>query len=91
MSELSRRNFLKSIGVFGAGMAGTPLKSLQEPDPPAEEAVPVGYPVTHWDGSPLGRIMLDFMTVYTAEIDPFRQTGHADDRQTGVEAPDGMK
>lgn len=51
------------------GVAGVTLL-FQNPlgddgdDPPADEDTPSPPPVTHWDGSPLGRIMLNVMTVY---------------------------
>jgi len=61
MAQLSRREFLKSMGLAGFGAAGAPFIAQE---PPPQEETPIQYPVTHWDGSSLGRILLDVMTVY---------------------------
>src|SRR5574341_1550605 len=54
MEFFTRRTFLKSAALTGAGLmlAGRRLAHAQEG-------------ITHWDGSPLGRILLNVMTVYT--------------------------
>lgn len=61
--NLSRRTFLKSLGMVGAGLAAQgPLSArAQSPDdPPADDPTLI----THWDGSEMGRILLNVMTVY---------------------------
>ncbi|MGF1504376.1 MAG: L,D-transpeptidase [Anaerolineae bacterium] len=57
MTELSGRDFLRSAGMFGVGFAAT---GLQQDETGIQ---PMG-PVTHWWGEPLGRILLNVMTVY---------------------------
>ncbi|MEJ2150231.1 MAG: L,D-transpeptidase [Chloroflexota bacterium] len=61
-SQLSRRAFLRSAGLFGSGLLWNPHFCYQDPPTPEGEAAPA--PVDHWDGSPLGRVLLDWMTVY---------------------------
>lgn len=57
MMGLSRRAFLKSTVLAGAGLAfGTDL--------PLRRAAAQGV-VTHWDGSPFGRVLQNVMTVYS--------------------------
>lgn len=56
---LSRRAFLKSAGLAGVGLLWQPpARRLTGEFPPADQ------PLTHWDGSPKGRILLNVMTVY---------------------------
>ncbi len=62
MKDLTRRDFLKSIGFIGAA-AGAPFGLMQDPVPPEAQPAPQ-YPITHWDGSPFGRILLNVMTIY---------------------------
>lgn len=62
MQTLSRRHFLRSAGLVSGSLAW-PARRLLDDDPPAAEPAPPP-PVTHWDGSPLGRILLNVMTVY---------------------------
>lgn len=57
MTQLTRRDFLHASTLAGAGLA-LPGRWLAQTPPPAAT-------VTHWDGSPQGRILLDVMTVYT--------------------------
>ncbi len=58
--SLSRRSFLKSVGLVGAGMALPNPAWFQESAPlPSLDG-----PITHWDGSPFGRILLNVLTVY---------------------------
>lgn len=60
MTDLSRRGFLK-LGAAGAGLpAVSPLLSAG----PAPRPVEQGAVFAHWDGSPLGRILLNVMTIY---------------------------
>jgi lipoprotein-anchoring transpeptidase ErfK/SrfK len=55
MRNLSRRGFLKSVGMAGMGIGLRAVDyrpSLQ------------GGAITNWDGSPMGRILLNVMTAY---------------------------
>lgn len=66
MKSLTRRDFLKSMGLAALG---APLGGHLAGDPPPATPTPqfpVNGPVTHWDGSPLGRILLNVMTIYVA-------------------------
>lgn len=58
MEKLTRRDFLRTMGsaAFAAALPGKGWLQEEEPAPPP--------PVTHWDGSPYGRILLNVMTVY---------------------------
>src|SRR5688572_11319939 len=64
MVKLTRRGFLRSAALAGASLAtqGTLQAMAQDATPTPQPAPP---PVTHWDGSPLGRIMLNYMTEYS--------------------------
>lgn len=61
MDSITRREFLRTSGWAGLGLALKPSPPAGEPN--GDDVVPLG-PVTHWDGSPLGRILLNVMTVY---------------------------
>jgi lipoprotein-anchoring transpeptidase ErfK/SrfK len=63
--SLSRRGFLRSAGMFGVAALGI--------DPTGRRAWQDGPP-SHWDGAPLGRILLNVMTVYD---EPSWRGGHA--------------
>jgi lipoprotein-anchoring transpeptidase ErfK/SrfK len=58
MQHLPRRTFLKSIGLAGAAIGAHSLLRA----PSHAQAQQAG--VTHWDGSPQGRILLKVMTAY---------------------------
>lgn len=62
MKHLSRRDFLRSAGLAGAGLV-LPGMWQDQVDPPGAAQEPA--PITHWDGSPAGRILLNVMTVYS--------------------------
>ena len=60
MKNASRRDFLRTSGMLGIGLSLNPwLLAFQ--DSPEEEDT---GPVTHWDQSPAGRILLNVMAVY---------------------------
>jgi len=66
MASLGRRGFLKSIGQ-GAPLAGVSLLGLDGAKPLQQDGViapPTKGPVTHWNGSPLGRVLLNILTEY---------------------------
>jgi len=59
MPSLSRRDFLKSAALAGAGIAAQgSLRGL------AQQGIPPAPVVDHWDGSPLGRILFNVLTEY---------------------------
>ncbi len=62
MSHISRRTFLHSAGVTGVGL-GLLWRDIVRAGTIGASEPPTG-PITHWDGSPLGRILLNVMTVY---------------------------
>ncbi len=69
---LSRRSFLRSAGFAGLA-AQFPLRALAQDDAPPPAPAPA--PITNWDGSPLGRILLNVMTEYVEPSWRARPTG----------------
>ncbi len=59
-APLSRRSFLRAAGLAGLAAGVARHARAQEGDPP-----PAPAPIQNWDGSPLGRILLNVMTEYT--------------------------
>lgn len=59
--DLSRRGFLKSASLAGAGLLWREF-DIPRPDRPPSQAVEHN---NHWDGSLLGRVQLNKMTVYS--------------------------
>lgn len=64
---VSRRTFLGSAALAGLGMV---LKDILRPSPLAAQGA-----ITHWDGSPLGRVLQNKMTVYSEPAWGSRPTG----------------
>lgn len=62
MNQLTRRAFLKSAALAGAGLAaqGAASTLAQDGTPPPPPAFP-----DHWDGSPMGRILESWLTEYS--------------------------
>ncbi|MCC6905501.1 MAG: L,D-transpeptidase [Anaerolineae bacterium] len=90
MTNVTRRGFLRSAGLAGAAAAWrtTPFAEGGDatPEPPAPDSQPTPTPepemhvtplgpVTHWDGSAFGRVLLNAMTVYRAPSWRARATG----------------
>jgi lipoprotein-anchoring transpeptidase ErfK/SrfK len=61
MTSNSRREFLRSAGLLGLAAVVPPLP---HEDPIPVDPFPVLGPVTHWKGAPLGRVLLNIMTIY---------------------------
>ncbi len=59
-TEVSRRSFLKSAGLAAISVVAGKLG----PQRAASHRL-VAQEVTHWDGSPFGRVLQDVMTIYT--------------------------
>lgn len=62
MAPISRRVFLRAVALAGLASPGAAQVFAQEGTP--TPVPPPPPPVTHWDGSPLGRILLNVMTEY---------------------------
>jgi lipoprotein-anchoring transpeptidase ErfK/SrfK len=63
MTQLTRRGFLRSAALASVGLAAQgSLQAMAQTGTPTPAPAPP--PVTHWDGSPLGRVLLNYMTEY---------------------------
>ncbi|NDJ53272.1 MAG: L,D-transpeptidase [Chloroflexi bacterium] len=69
MNDVSRREFLRRMGMAmgGIGAAAMARPVFAEGEVPADDTVPPAPAptVTHWFGQPLGRILLNVMTIYS--------------------------